>query len=34
MGFTHVRALYVPSNFKADWIDQGYPVEGSIAANP
>jgi len=27
MGFTHVRALYVPDNFKADWIDQGYPVE-------
>jgi hypothetical protein len=22
-----VRALYVPDNFKADWIDQGYPVE-------
>jgi hypothetical protein len=27
MGFVHVRALYVPENFKADWIDQGYPVE-------
>jgi rhodanese-related sulfurtransferase len=27
LGFTHVRALYVPDNFKADWIDQGYPVE-------
>ena len=27
MGFTHVRALYVPDNFKADWIDQVYPVE-------
>jgi len=26
-GFARVRALYVPSNFKADWIDQGYPVE-------
>lgn len=27
MGFTHVKALYVPTNFKADWIDKGYPVE-------
>jgi len=27
LGFTQVRAMYVPSNFKADWIDQGYPVE-------
>ena len=27
MGFTRVRAMYVPTNFKADWIDHGYPVE-------
>jgi 3-mercaptopyruvate sulfurtransferase SseA len=27
LGFAHVRALYVPDNFKADWIDPGYPVE-------
>jgi len=27
LGFAHVRALYVPDNFKADWIDQGYAVE-------
>lgn len=27
MGFTHVKALYVPTNFAKDWIDQGYPVE-------
>lgn len=27
MGFTHVKAMYVPTNFKADWIDHGYPVE-------
>jgi len=26
-GFTHVRALYLPDSFKADWIDRGYPVE-------
>jgi thiosulfate/3-mercaptopyruvate sulfurtransferase len=27
MGFSTVKALYVPANFKLDWIDQGYPVE-------
>jgi thiosulfate/3-mercaptopyruvate sulfurtransferase len=29
MGFTHVRAMHVPTNFKTDWIDQGYPVESA-----
>jgi hypothetical protein len=27
MGFTRVKAMYVPTNFKTDWIDKGYPVE-------
>jgi len=27
MGFTHVKAMYSGTNFKTDWIDQGYPVE-------
>jgi thiosulfate/3-mercaptopyruvate sulfurtransferase len=27
MGFTKVRAMYVATNFKTDWIDPGYPVE-------
>ena len=27
LGFSHVKAMYVPDNFKADWIDHGYPVE-------
>jgi len=27
MGYTHVHALYLPHNFKLDWIDQGYPAE-------
>ncbi|HWD00694.1 MAG TPA: rhodanese-like domain-containing protein [Candidatus Sulfopaludibacter sp.] len=27
MGYTHVKAMYIPENFKANWIDQGYPVE-------
>ena len=32
MGFTHVTAMHVPTSFKADWIDQGYPVEQGDAA--
>lgn len=27
MGFTRVKAMFVASNFKTDWIDHGYPVE-------
>jgi thiosulfate/3-mercaptopyruvate sulfurtransferase len=27
MGFTKVTAMHVPTNFKADWVDQHYPVE-------
>ena len=27
MGFTKVTALRVPTSFKADWVDQHYPVE-------
>lgn len=27
MGFTKVKALYVPDNFKVDWMDHGYPSE-------
>ena len=27
LGFTHVKAMYSGTNFKTDWIDQGYPVE-------
>jgi thiosulfate/3-mercaptopyruvate sulfurtransferase len=30
MGFTHVKAMYLPDNFKTDWIDRGYPVESSL----
>jgi rhodanese-related sulfurtransferase len=26
MGFTKVKALYLASNFGADWVDKGYPV--------
>jgi len=27
LGFKRVRAMHVPTNFKTDWIDRGYPVE-------
>ncbi|MGH9522040.1 MAG: rhodanese-like domain-containing protein [Terriglobales bacterium] len=27
MGFTNVKALYLPNNFKTDWHDRGYPTE-------
>lgn len=27
MGFTHVKTLYLPDNFKTNWIDKNYPVE-------
>jgi hypothetical protein len=27
MGFTHMRTLNLPTDFKADWMDKGYPVE-------
>jgi hypothetical protein len=27
IGFTNVKALYMASNFGADWIAKGYQVE-------
>ena len=27
MGFEKVKAVYLPTNFKTDWIDQNLPVE-------
>jgi thiosulfate/3-mercaptopyruvate sulfurtransferase len=27
MGFTHVKAMVVATNLKADWIDKGYPTD-------
>lgn len=27
LGFTNVKALYLPSNFGDDWVSKGYPVE-------
>jgi thiosulfate/3-mercaptopyruvate sulfurtransferase len=26
MGFTHVKALYLPDNFGTDWVSKGYPA--------
>jgi hypothetical protein len=31
MGFTHVRALLIPTNFYTDWVKPGYPYEKSPA---
>lgn len=28
MGFTHVKVLYLPDNFGADWVAKGYPTLG------
>lgn len=32
MGFTNVKALDLPTNLAADWINHGYPVEEGSAA--
>jgi hypothetical protein len=29
MGFTNVKAMVIPENFKTNWDDKGYPVEKS-----
>lgn len=31
MGFTRVKALMIPANFGADWVDHGYPVEADAS---
>ena len=31
MGFTHVKAMFIETNFPKDWIDKGYPVEDGAA---
>jgi thiosulfate/3-mercaptopyruvate sulfurtransferase len=32
MGFSNVKAMVVPTNLKADWIDKGYPTDERAAA--
>ena len=34
MGFTRVKALYIPTNMVKDWFDPGYPAELGEAAKP
>jgi hypothetical protein len=31
MGFTRVKALYIPTNIVQDWFDHGYPAESGEA---
>lgn len=31
MGFKQIKVLEIPTNFKTDWIDKGFPVEGATA---
>jgi thiosulfate/3-mercaptopyruvate sulfurtransferase len=26
LGFSNVKALYIPDNFGTDWVNKGYPV--------
>lgn len=34
MGFTNVKALYIPTNMAEDWFALGYPAEGGDARAP
>ena len=34
MGFTRVKALYIPTNMVKDWFDPGYPAETGAGAAP
>jgi hypothetical protein len=31
LGYAKVKVVEIPNNFGADWVDKGYPVEGSAA---
>ena len=33
MGFTHVKAMVVPTNLKTDWIDKGFPTDKRAEAD-
>ncbi|HEY6330225.1 MAG TPA: rhodanese-like domain-containing protein [Blastocatellia bacterium] len=30
MGLTKIKVLILPNNFTQDWVNKGYPVEGSV----
>jgi len=34
MGFTRLRVLILPTSFAKDWVEKGYPIEKSSAAQP
>jgi len=34
MGFTRLRVLILPASFAKDWVEKGYPIEKSSAAQP
>ena len=34
MGFSRLRVLILPTSFAKDWVEKGYPVEKSSAAQP
>jgi hypothetical protein len=34
MGFAHVRTLYLPDNFKTNWIDKGHPIQEGAGSSP
>jgi thiosulfate/3-mercaptopyruvate sulfurtransferase len=29
LGYAHIKIVEIPSSFQIDWIDKGFPVEGS-----
>ncbi|HUA82942.1 MAG TPA: rhodanese-like domain-containing protein [Bryobacteraceae bacterium] len=31
LGYTKIKVMEIPNNFGSDWVDKGYPVEGSAA---
>ncbi|HLH39717.1 MAG TPA: rhodanese-like domain-containing protein [Bryobacteraceae bacterium] len=31
LGYSRIKVMEIPTNFGADWVDKGYPVEGSAA---
>jgi hypothetical protein len=34
LGYTKIKVMEIPSNFAADWVEKGYPVEGATASSP
>ncbi len=31
LGYAQIKVVEIPQNFKTDWMDKGFPVEGSAA---